>query len=172
MTTWVSSQLRPDHELATFDCGNPTLNAWPREQSHRAQAAGTARTYVWTDENSTVVRAYYAVAPTQMLRGELTRTQSGGYSVVPAYLIARLAVDRRLHGQGLGAELLLDAVEKVVHAAATGGGRLIVVDAIDEAAESFYRHHDFTPVRNSPHRLVMTIATARRTLEHETIMDK
>ena len=81
MTTWVSSQLRPDHELATFDCGNPTLNAWPREQSHRAQAAGTARTYVWTDENSTVVRAYYAVAPTQMLRGELTRTQSGGYSV-------------------------------------------------------------------------------------------
>jgi GNAT superfamily N-acetyltransferase len=165
MTTWVSSPLRPDHDLATFDCGNPTLNTWLREQGHRAQAADAARTYVWTDENSTVVRAYDAVAPTQVLRGELTRTQSGGYSVVPAYLIARLAVDRALHGRGLGAELLFDAIEKVVRASATGGGRLIVVDAIDEAAANFYRHHDFTPVRNSPHRLVMTIATARRAFE-------
>ena len=175
MSTWVSSPLQPDHDVATFDCGNPTLNTWLQKNGHRAQTAGTARTFVWTLENSDVVRAYYSIAPTQVLRDELTRVQSGGYSVVPAYLIARLALDGGLRGQGLGAGLLVDAVGKVVHAAATGGGRLIVVDAIDDEAASFYRHHDFQPIKHNPHRLIITIATARRALDpggRSAIMDE
>jgi hypothetical protein len=123
VTEWISSELRADHDLASFDCGKETLNKWLQEQSHRAQEADTARTYVWTQESSNVVRAYYSIAPTQVARQELTRTQSGGYSVIPAYLIAKLAIDISLRGKGLGAELLFDAIDKVVRAEAAGGGR-------------------------------------------------
>lgn len=169
MTEWISSELRAGHELTRFDCGKEILNKWLQEQSHRAQNADTARTYVWTREGSDVVRAYYSIAPTLVVKDGLTRPQSGGYSVIPAYLIGKLATDLSLRGQGLGAELLFDAVDKIVRAAAAGGGRLIVVDALDGEAADFYRHHDFTPVKGNPHRLVMTVAAARKALGLGTV---
>jgi hypothetical protein len=38
------------------------------------------------------------------------------------------------------------------------------VDALDDAAHSFYRHHDFQPIQGS-RRLVMKVATARAAVE-------
>lgn len=164
MTLWISRELGPQHDLRDFDCGKEPLNTWLTGQSRRAHEAGTARTYVWTPEDTDVVRAYYSIAPTQVVREGLTRSQTGGYSAIPAYLLARLALDQSLRGQGLGAELLFDAIDKIVRATAVGGGRLIVVDALDDDAAKFYLHHDFTPVKDNPYRLVMTIATARAAL--------
>ncbi len=164
MTGWVSASLTEEHDLAHFDCGNAALNDWLRNQALRSQQANTARTYVWTVPGDPVVVAYYSVAPTQILRAELSGGQAGGYSVVPAYLLARLALDRTLHGQGLGAEVLVDALQVMVTAASVGGGRLIVVDAIDDPAAKFYRHHDFQPVKGNPNRLVMKVSTARKAL--------
>lgn len=75
------------------------------------------------------------------------------------YLIARLALDVSLHGRGRSAQLLLDALGGVVRAAEISGGRLIVVDAIDDAAQQFYEHFGFIPVNNRPGRLVMKVST-------------
>jgi hypothetical protein len=44
------------------------------------------------------VLAYYSIAPTQVARTEITRSLAGCYSVIPGYLLARLALDERLHG--------------------------------------------------------------------------
>lgn len=82
---------------------------------------------------------------------------------MPGYLIARLAIDAALHGQGYGEQLLLDALGKAVAASEIGGGRLIVVDAIDEA-QSFYEHYHFVPVRNRERRLVINVSTAAKAL--------
>lgn len=159
---WRSCGLSRAHDLAAFDCGVDGLNAWLRDHAIRAQEADTARTYVWTDDGPVV--AYFSIAPTEVVREEVTRGQSGGYSVIPGYLLARLALDRSLRGQGLGTELLLDAVGRIMGAAEAGGGRLIVVDALDDAAAKFYRYHDFHPVKQNPLRLVLKIATARQVL--------
>ena len=87
-----------------------------------------------------------------------------GTTVIPAYLLARLALDVDWHGQGLGAELLHDAMDRIVTAADAVSGRLIVVDAIDDTATAFYRHHDFQPVCDNPHRLVIKVSTARKAI--------
>ena len=55
--------------------------------------------------------------------------------------------------------MLLDALERIVDAADRAGGRVIVVDAIDDTAHRFYSHHDFRAIRHS-NRLVMKLATA------------
>lgn len=157
---WRSSRLTDEHDLTQFDCGVASLNNWLTAQALRAQRAGVARTYVWTPPNSKAVVAYYTITPTQVMRSELSNSDTGGYSVVPAYLLARLALDQTLHGQRYGTDLLLDAVEVIVRAAGHGGGRLIVVDALDAKAARFYRHHDFHPVKNDPLRLVMKVASA------------
>jgi GNAT superfamily N-acetyltransferase len=48
---------------------------------------------------------------------------------IPALLLAKLALDQRLQGQGLGAELLAHALTTIVTAARSAGGRIVVVDA-------------------------------------------
>jgi GNAT superfamily N-acetyltransferase len=164
MTMYTSRALTEHHEIVTFDCGVGSLDSWLRNEAMRAQRADTARTYVWTETDaSTEVLAYFSIAPTLVRREELTRGQSAGYSMaIPGYLLARLALDKRLKGQGLGTELLVDAIGRMVGASEATAGRLIVVDAVDAAAAAFYRKHDFAPVRGNPSRLVLKIATARQ----------
>jgi GNAT superfamily N-acetyltransferase len=158
-----SQVLRDDHDLVAFTCGKEALDGWLKHQARRAHSAGTARTYVWTEPGSSTVLAYYSIAPTQISRSEVPSKLAGGYSVVPAYLLARLALDLSLRGQALGVELLLDALEVITDAARIGGGRLIVVDAVDEQAATFYRRNDFVGVQESP-RLYLKMADAEAVL--------
>ncbi len=164
-TQYESVALSGQHDLAGFDCGVPSLNGWLVEQALRAQQAGTARTFVWvTAEVPEQVWAYFSLAPTEVSRDALTRGQSSGYGTVPGYLLARLAVHTDLRGLGYGGQVLVDALSRAASAAETGGGRLVVVDALDDAAASFYRHYDFTPVKNNPRRLVLKMANIRKLL--------
>jgi GNAT superfamily N-acetyltransferase len=163
VSDFVSAALGPDHEVGAFSCGKQSLDDWLHGQAQRAQAAGTARTYVWAPAGSGEVLAYLSVAPTQVVRSEVPRSMTGGYTVIPGYLLARLALDLRLQGQGLGSELLVDALERIVDAANVGGGRLIVVDAIDDDAHAFYRRHDFVPAAGTM-RLYLKVATAQAVL--------
>ena len=78
-------------------------------------------------------------------------------------LVGRLAIDTSLRGQGYGEQLLLDALGKAVAASEIGGGRLIVVDAIDDEAPAFSAFH-FVPVRTRERRLVMKMSTAAKAL--------
>ena len=160
MSDWVSQALTKDHDVSQFDSGNESLDQWLQRDALRAHRAGISRTAVWTAPSDRAVVAYHAIAPTQIARIDLpSRSLSGGYSQVPGYLIGRLALDKSLHGQGLGTQLLLDALERIVDAAQRAGGRVIVVDAIDDAAHRFYLHHGFRAIEQS-NRLVMKLATA------------
>jgi GNAT superfamily N-acetyltransferase len=165
VSDWTSQRLGEHHDLTQLGCGRDELDRWLLHEALRAQATGIAHTTVWTRHDDPVVVAFYAIAPTQFMRTELpSRSLSAGYSAIPGYLIGRFALSQTLHGQGLGTHLLLDALERIVAAAADAGGRLIAVDALDDAAHSFYRHHNFQPIQGS-RRLVMKIATARAAID-------
>ncbi len=161
-----SARLGDQHQLDEFDCGNEALNSWLREQARRADSSGIAHVYVWTPIREQKVRAYYAICPTEVIRNDagISGSLAGGYSRIPGYLIARLALDVSFHGHGYGAHLLLDALDRAVRAAEIGGGRLIVVDAIDDAAYEFYEHFDFIPVKDRRGRLVIKMSTAASAL--------
>jgi len=164
-TEYQSVALSGEHDVAGFDCGVSSLNAWLAEQALRAQQAGTARTFVWvTAEAPDQVWAYFSLAPIELARDALSRGQSSGYSTVPGYLLARLAVHTDLCGWGYGGQVVVDALSRAASAAEAGGGRLVVVDALDDAAASFYRHYEFTPVKGNPRRLVLKMANVRKLL--------
>ena len=79
-------------------------------------------------------------------------------------ILAKLALDRRFQRKGLGAELLVRALERIVEAAKQAGGKLVVVDAIDDETATFYEHHDFVRLPGNPRRLVMKISTIAKEL--------
>lgn len=164
MTRWASGHLDERSDLSQFDCGMMALNEWLFGRALEAQTRGTAATYVWTVQGTDRVVAYYAIAPHQVRREQVPSSMAGGVTVIPAYLLAPLALDVTLHGQGLGGELLHDAMDRIVTAADMASGRLIVVDAIDETAAAFYRHHAFHAVRDHPLRLVIKVSTVRKML--------
>lgn len=156
--------LAPRHDLSNFHCGNRSLDRWLSEHARHATGQGT-RTYVLVDQDTDEVGGYIAIAPHLLARDELPAAiRHGTPARIPAILLAKLALDERLHGQGLGQELLVHALTTIVHAARAAGGRVVVVDAIDDRAAHFYLAHDFTPVPDNPHRLVMKLSTAAKAL--------
>lgn len=156
--------LADGHDLDTFTCGHPDLDQWLHLHARQATRQGT-RTYLLVEGSSNAVAGYFAIAPHTLARDEAPpRIGRGAPRAIPAILLAKLALDRRFQGQGLGDELLVHALTKIVTAARAAGGKLVVVDAIDEHAASFYRAHDFQPTGGDPHRLAMKLSTAAREL--------
>lgn len=155
--------LSDGHDLASFRCGRPALDEWLVRHARGATGQGT-RTYVVMGEASQV-DGYFAIAPHLVERQAMPSSIGrGAPSRIPAVLLAKLALHERLHGQRLGSDLLVYALGTIVAAARAAGGKLIVVDAIDDEAAGFYRHHDFQPVSPDALRLVMKISTAARAL--------
>lgn len=68
-----------------------------------------------------------------------------------------LAVDQGWSGCGVGRQLLVDALERMAEVSRTVGFEVIVVDAIDEEAVTFYARHGFTPF--AAHRLKLFMMT-------------
>jgi len=147
MSLFISTGLDSSHLIEDFRCGNVALDAWLHNVARRANQAGVSRVTVWhpTDRPEQIV-AYFAISPAVVAAGDgLPRKAAGGFSYVPAWLLGRLAVDVRYQGQGIGRDVLFDAIETIVSVAAVGGGRLIVVDPIDSTAAAWYQQFGFVP---------------------------
>jgi GNAT superfamily N-acetyltransferase len=160
-----SEQIRDDHVLDSFSCGNNYLDGWLRRSAMECGRKNVARTYVWADDNA-VVWAYFSLAPDKVRRADLPRAIGrGDPDEIPAVLIGKLALHDVLQGQGLGRQLLVDALSRAVSAVEIVSGRYIVVDAIDEDAVAFYRRYGFTPLpAPSASRLIMKSSDASASL--------
>ena len=144
---YVSQALAPEHDRALFACGRISLDDWLRRLADTAAAKRVGRTFVWLDDGHVV--GYYTLSAHLLRRDPLSRSMArGDPAAIPAALLGRLALDKSLHGRGLGAVLLVEALRRVVRAAEDVATRYVVVDAIDDAAAGFYRHHGFrdTPI--------------------------
>ncbi|HEX5497343.1 MAG TPA: N-acetyltransferase [Mycobacteriales bacterium] len=156
--SFLTEALRDQHLRTAFDCGKPELDRWLLEAAARAETHRTCRTYVWHAGDNVVV-AYFSLAAHLIERDTLSRRL--GHRAperIPAVLLARLALDKTLHGRGLGGVLLVDALSRALVAGTHIGVRFVVVDAIDQGAAAFYRAFGFTPAPTDPHRLVRKVS--------------
>jgi GNAT superfamily N-acetyltransferase len=163
----VSYRVEPlaGHDLDAFDCGHNALTEWLQRHAQNATGQGT-RTYLLVEDATGAVAGYFAIAPHLVERDTAPPgVGRGAPKRVPAILLAKLALCSNLHGQGLGAELLVYALTMIVTAARSAGGRLVVVDAVDSNAAAFYCAHDFQPSPTDPCRLIMKLSTTARALD-------
>lgn len=84
------------------------------------------------------------------------------YPLVPATLLGRLAVDRRLQGQGLGQLLLLDALRRSHAASREVALFAVVTEAKDEESAGFYVAHGFCRFPSRERTLFLPMATIAR----------
>lgn len=145
---FVSEALGERHQTGHFDSSKPELDTWLQHHALTTEARRTGRTFVWSHDGQVV--AYYTIAAHLLVREDLPRTLGrGNPAQIPAVLLARLALDKTLHGQGLGGALLADALQRIVVATRTVAARFVVVDAIDQGAHGFYVRHGFREIPGS-----------------------
>lgn len=157
-------RLEERRDLDAFDCGNEDLSTWLKVHARSATHQGT-RTYVLVHKHASELIGYFALTPYLLERDDLPpRIGRGAPRRIPAILLAKLAVAEKHQGRGIGRELLIRALETMLNAARVAGGKVAVVDAIDESAAQFYRAHDFVPLPMNPLRLVWKFSSIAKAL--------
>lgn len=159
---WVIRKLERTHLVEDFDCGYEDLNRYISRFALNNQSAGSAQTYVAIAGNTVV--GYYSLAVGAVAHAQAPPRMAKGLArhPVPVMLLARLAVDGEVKGQGLGAALLHDALARTLQAADIAGIRAVIVHAKDDAARRFYEHFDFDPSPTDAYHLYLLIKDLRK----------
>jgi GNAT superfamily N-acetyltransferase len=155
-------KLQADHNIEGFDCGREELNRYLLRYAWQNQQAGAAQTYVGFVGDAVI--GYYTLAVGQASREQAPERLAKGLArhPIPIMLLARLAVDRKWHGQGVGKALLKDAMQRTIQAADIAGIRAFAVHAKDEKARNFYRKFDFISSPTDPMHLFVLLKDVRR----------
>jgi GNAT superfamily N-acetyltransferase len=168
MTYHVPLPLAPTHLVDEFECGSAEQTEWLRRFARQSAAMGTTKVFVVTGTGSDRVVAYYAWCMAQLAIGEAPdrlRKGAGRYPR-PVALLARLGVDVRHEGRGLGAGLLADVIARVAGLSAQIGCGGLLVHAESQTARGFYLHlvPEFEQSPTDPLHLVLMTKDIRRTL--------
>lgn len=152
--------LGPNHDRDAFSCGVESLDRYLKTQASQDVRRKANAVFVMTAIDAPDrILGYFTLCATALEQGdvpEAARKHIPRYPLVSATLLGRLAVDRSRHGKGLGAVLLASALRKSFDSADTVGSSMVVVDAIDDRAISFYEAHGFVRLGKSS-RLVIAM---------------
>ena len=151
--------LDASHERAQFNSDSEPLNRYLREQVTQDIRRRVAACFVALADGQRIA-GYYTLASASLLLADLpasTGKKLPRYPTVPAVRMGRLAVDQEFKGRGLGGALLADALDRATRSEIAAFA--LMVDAKDETAVAFYRHHGFMALPNSRLTLFLPLAT-------------
>lgn len=165
-------EVAPSKEQRSgFDCGEPSLNRWLATQAGQSMESRDAVTYLLLDDEVADGRiaGYYCLSAGAVLRSAAPESMAKrAPEPIPAVRMGRFAIDRSYQGQGWGADLLREALLSAVTGGQLVGARVMLVDAISEAALDFYLHHGFTASPIHPMQVMLDLRTvsASAGIEH------
>ena len=163
MTLEVTSAFRVEvlsagHARDEFSCGVEALDSYFARQATQDVRRRASACYVAVEVSTGKVAGYYTLAAGGVPLTDLPESMSKRlprYPSVPVARVGRLAVDQTFHGQKLGGALLADAAVRAARSEVAVFA--LVVDAKDDDAVAFYRHHGFEHFANQARRLIVSL---------------
>ena len=152
--------LEAAHDRSVFTSGSEPLDRYFQHQVTQDSRRRVAACFVALTHKQRIA-GYYTLASASLTLTDLPASigkKLPRYPSVPAIRMGRLAVDAEFQGNGLGAALLADALDRVLRSEIAAYA--LVVDAKDESAAAFYRHHGLIALPDSPLTLFLPMATA------------
>src|SRR5580700_3258295 len=167
----VIRRLGEDDEVENFDCGDDALNNYLKRNAWtNQQKISIGVSYVALDENAPLfVLGYFTLAMASVPRDAFPKKYVRGLPPydLPLILLARLAVDRRFAGRGIGHALISEALRISLRVADEVGCRCIITDAYQNRV-SWYARYGFVPIQGAaqsgPQRMFLDIRTVRAAL--------
>jgi GNAT superfamily N-acetyltransferase len=155
------------HNTKAFDCGKPSMNQFLSRFAAKHADLGLSGTWVLLEEaqaDKLPIAAYYTLASATVSKSSLPTTQSLPQYPVPVVLLARLAIDQKHQGKGLGVKILISALRHSVQLVEQGLPAFgLILDVLDDDALKFYQRFDFfEPVTDDPMRLFVGMGRLRQ----------
>ena len=150
--------LGAGHGRGHFCCGVEALDSYFAHQATQDMRRRASACYVAVEVSTGKVAGYYTLAAGGVPLTDLSVAMSKRlprYPSVPVARVGRLAVDRAFHGQKLGGALLADAAVRAARSEVAVSA--LVVDAKDDAAVAFYRHHGFEGFGAKVRQLIVSL---------------
>ena len=152
--------LGKQHDREQFSCGVEALDRYFIERVTQDVRRRATACYVALEQSSNRAIGYYTLAaggvPLADMPEELIK-RLPRYPSVPVARLGRLAIDLHFQGKRLGGALLWDAVTRSMRSEVAVYA--LVVDAKDEHAESFYRHHGFAAFGTVQRQLILPLSS-------------
>jgi ribosomal protein S18 acetylase RimI-like enzyme len=156
--------LSAGQDRSQFQSGAQALDHYFKQQVGQDVRRRITSCFVATNPGGQVA-GFYTLASASIPMNDLPPAmlkKLPRYPQVPVVRMGRLAVDLAFKGQGLGAALLADALQRCCKADIAAFA--LVVDAKDQHAAAFYAHHGFLALSDQPLCLFLPLATARSLL--------
>ncbi|MCC6702302.1 MAG: GNAT family N-acetyltransferase [Fluviicola sp.] len=151
----LTVSLQSYHFRDEFESGQIVLDDYLKKQANQDIKKRVSACFVLTHQEQSLekVKGYYTLSstsiPRELIPSELEKKFPKSYQTIPATLLGRLARDKTVIGTGQGEKLLIDALYRSHLAAKEVGSFAVVVDPIDEKAESFYLDYGFKKLPDS-----------------------
>ena len=164
----VIRRLEERDEVENFDCGDESLNTYLQRYAWiNQEKSSIGVTYIAVDEAAPrAALGYFTLATASVSRESFPKKQVRGLPpyALPLILLARLAVDRRFSGHGLGHALLAEAFRISLRVADEIGCRGIITDAYPQRT-GWYARYGFVLLgdvsQKGPQRMFLDLRTVR-----------
>jgi GNAT superfamily N-acetyltransferase len=167
-TAWHEEPIAKRHNRETFDCGETALNEFLRRYARKSHDLGGAKTFLAIDDSDhETILGFYSLSPASVAYAATPESVRRGLARhdVPAFRLARLAVDRKVQGQGIGGQLLLAAGRRCLLVSAEVGGVALLIDAKNENAAGWYASYGAVPMLDMPLSLLLPLTTIEAALK-------
>lgn len=152
-------------DRTAFDCGDEALNTYLRLQAGQDMKRRVAACFLALDKATGSTAGFYTLSACHVRLQDIDpdwQRKLPRYPVVPTARLGRLAVDRRYQGRKLGAALLANATARAMRSDVAA--HMLLVEAKDDTAAAFYRHHGLRPDPRDPLVLYAPLMTLARAL--------
>lgn len=159
---WHEEPISKRHDREAFDCGEAALNEFWQRHARKSHDLGGAKTFVAVDDaDGKTILGFYSLSPASVEYARTPDIVKRGLARydVPGFRLARLGVDRKQQGQGLGGQLLLAAERRCLLAAAEVGGVALLIDAKNEGVAAWYARYGAVALEDAPLTLMLPLAT-------------
>ena len=162
---WIIEKLGKRHDRAAFSCGVAELDEYLQRFAGQNEKTGISQHFVAVATvGDSRILGYYALSAGSVAFGQVPdelKKRLPRYPVPVAHL-GKLAVDQTMQGHGLGEDLLIDAMVRIVGVADQIGIHAIEVVAINDDTKRFYLKYGFTELADDEHHLYLPLSAVQR----------
>ncbi len=151
---YLTIPLEKSFDRKKFDCGKSSLDDYIKTQVSQDVKKKLSVCFVLLDTDQKTVVGYYTLSngsiPYNNVPENLRKKYPRSYDYIPVTLLGRLVLDKKVKGQGLGSQILIDALKRSLRVSEKDLGSVaVIVDPIDQEAENYYAHFGFIKLPSS-----------------------
>ncbi len=160
LSQFTIKPLEKHHNRSHFRCGIDALDIYLLRYAGQDIRKQIAAVFVLLLEDQSTIAGYYTLSATGIKHEYLPKSiarKLPKYSLIPATLLGRLAIDQKCRGQGLGEILLMDALYRCLRHSQEIASMAVVVDTINKDAHNCYEHYGFRSFPETLNKLFLTM---------------